>query len=704
MGPPRFHEFTPALSEHALQAVESLGFTQATPVQSTTIPLFLSHKDVCVEAVTGSGKTLAFGIPIFEILNRRSDPLKKLEVGALVIAPTRELASQIYEVLSRVSESYSKLKCALFIGGTDVQKNCDVFEKDGAQVVIGTPGRVLDVLNRNSQLVLKQLEVLVLDEADTLLDMGFQKAINQILSMLPKQRRTGLFSATQTQEVRELARAGMRNPVTVAVKVKRDLTQSQSLRGNQVIPTTLDNNYIICKYEERPGQLAVFLNEHPNEKVIVFVSSCACVDFFSLAFSQLVKNENSALLPTTLVVGLHGKMAPKKRKGLYEKFIGSPNGVMFCTDVAARGIDIPDVDWIIQMAAPKDPSFFVHRIGRTARAGRKGGALLFLSEEEQSYSDLLVGRGVPMTEVKYIGGEGKELSASDIVKRVPKEIQRLCTLDRELLETSTTAFISFLRAYKEHLCSYIFRIDQLDIGSVARAYGLLKLPKISETVNKNVDFVEYEGIDTSSIPYRHKEREKARLKKQELYISQKELPQSSSNEEQKPEKKKVVVGKETHQQQPEKRKRKKKEGLHKKILDEWEELAAEEAMYKKMKKGHISKEDYDDIFDNTDTVLEFNDVASFGVRGAEETDSSDDDTSCTKDAKKKKSQLKKHLENRLVEKEKADKAKTVAPKVGPRKKVLAKKSHGNSKAVRKKTNTVSYSRGINSFNWRNKKH
>ena len=573
--------------------------------------------------------------------------------------------------------------------------------------------------------------------------------------MLPKQRRTGLFSATQTQEVRELARAGMRNPVTVAVKVKHDtarLTSGTGQHASQAIPTTLENKYLICKYEERPGYLATFLTEHTQDKVIVFTSTCACVDFYSLAFSQLARHENSdippLIPPSTLVVGLHGKMAPKKRKGLYEKFTSSSSGVMFCTDVAARGIDIPDVDWIVQMSAPKDPSFFVHRIGRTARAGRKGGALIFMSEEEQSYAEFLVGRGVPMCEVTDVnesessGGQSQEKKEQTqrIITQLPQEIQRLCTLDRELLETSTTAFISFLRAYKEHLCSYIFRLEQLDIGSVARAYALVKLPKISETVNKNIEFEELVGVNTSTIPYRHKEKEKARLKKQDLLRIQKEeeaqkakeLAENSSlslkNSAPVVEKVKKVAGKEmTPKEEPpkeEKRKRKKKEGAHKKILDEWEELAAEEAMFKKMKRGHITREEYEEVLD-TDTILEFNDVASFGYTekntyaDSEDSDcdamlSSDDENEMNHSSKPHSkdshinnapNKLKKHLANRVLIKEnEAREAKknahVVGPKVGPKKKkVPVKEKFGkkNDKKDKKVVFTYGSKSGNKSF-------
>jgi ATP-dependent RNA helicase DDX55/SPB4 len=220
---------------------------------------------------------------------------------------------------------------------------------------------------------LKSLEVLVLDEADSLLDLGFQITLNQILGILPKQRRTGLFSATQTKEVKELARAGMRNPVSITVRVQPTLATNanttQSASGHISTPSTLSNWYVVAEYDSRPGMLANFFVEHRHDKIIVFLSSCACVDYFSAVFSKIVKDE-VGLLPSGLtVIGFHGKMVPKKRNALYQKFVSSPSGVLFCTDVAARGVDIPDVDWIVQMAAPKDPAFFIHRIGRTARAG-----------------------------------------------------------------------------------------------------------------------------------------------------------------------------------------------------------------------------------------------------------------------------------------------------------------------------------------------
>lgn len=387
------------------------------------------------------------------------------------------------------------------------------------------------------------MEVLVLDEADTLLDMGFKESVNQILALLPKQRRTGLFSATQTKEVKNLARAGLRNPVSVCVRVSR--TDSGAQLSKQIAtPSTLENNYVVCEHDRRPGGLVRFIQSHIADKIIVFCATCACVDYFSMVFNKLARKDN--LLPSTLLVlGFHGRMEHKKRTLLYKKFVAAEAGVLFSTDVAARGVDIPDVDWIVQLAAPKDPAFFVHRVGRTARAGRRGGALLFVSKEEESYINLLRGRGVPMSRIELVPGEDangpsgdndddnsdsdsnddlngedetegggdeeeegrdekieeeeeeddkeEEEEQSKVAKQadelggdcvdskdskrttqpLPKRtsapapdsvegivlsaMKGLAVEDRSVLEAGSTAFMAFLRAYQEHLCSYIFR-------------------------------------------------------------------------------------------------------------------------------------------------------------------------------------------------------------------------------------------------------
>ena len=239
----------PQLSEGMLEALAMMGFSQMTPVQASTIPLFMKHKDVIVEAVTGSGKTLAFVIPIIEILLKQwrenEYSMAKHDIKAIIISPTRELAKQISEVtqvlldslkgfyqaqdLLKESENDLFLKQLLFIGGTDAREDIQTFQKSGGHILVGTPGRLEDLLKRTSIFKLKNLDILVLDEADRLLDMGFEQSLNTIIKLLPKQRRTGLFSATMSDALTELVRAGLRNPVKVVVKVE-SLTDRQEQR------------------------------------------------------------------------------------------------------------------------------------------------------------------------------------------------------------------------------------------------------------------------------------------------------------------------------------------------------------------------------------------------------------------------------------------------------------------------------------------
>jgi len=212
----------PKLSPAVLDAVSTMGFSDMTPVQAGAIPLFMKNKDVVVEAVTGSGKTLSFLIPILEKIHRRSRKLGPSEVGAIIISPTRELATQITKVLADFEPFFPNIPHQLLIGGeTSLEEDIATFQQVHPDILIGTPGRLEDILSQKRGGVnVKELEVLVLDEADRLLDMGFAVSLNKIMSLLPKQRRTGLFSATMTDGLSELVRAGLRNPVRVVVKVE----------------------------------------------------------------------------------------------------------------------------------------------------------------------------------------------------------------------------------------------------------------------------------------------------------------------------------------------------------------------------------------------------------------------------------------------------------------------------------------------------
>ncbi|CAI5728985.1 unnamed protein product [Hyaloperonospora brassicae] len=574
----RFSDFQPPLCAEILAETDARGFEYMTPVQAATLPLLLSNKDVCVDACTGSGKTLAFVLPIVQLLKskladgsittpRRTDLTKLV---AMIISPTRELARQIFECAETfVARALPHVQLLLFVGGTSVDEDLSLIRgaTGKCSVVVGTPGRTEDLLNRcvGSSVETREFEMLILDEADTILDMGFEVSLNKILAHLPKQRRTGLFSATQTQEVKALARAGLRNPATISVQVANN---------TQVTPATLQNYFCLVGQDQRLSALHHFVLTKKDEKLIVFFSTCGSVDFFGRVLEKLLSEK--AKFP---VVSLHGKMPQKKRTTNYDHFSTLKSGLLVCTDVVARGIDLPDVDWIVQYDPPQDPNFFVHRVGRTARAGRSGCALSFLSSNEDAYVNFLKIRKVPCEEM---------MLPLDTMEDVLPKVKSLILEDRDLLEKGTKAFISFVRSYKEHQCQFIFRFKELDLGAAARGFCLLQLPKINELRNVRINF-EKTDVKITDIKFKDKTREKERQKK--LVVIAKENEARDRKDAEMREKKRKRALEDEDRKHP--RRREKKKGLHQQIIEEWEELAEEEKLYRKMKKGKITEKEYE---------------------------------------------------------------------------------------------------------------
>uniref|UniRef100_A0A1B6ICP6 ATP-dependent RNA helicase n=1 Tax=Homalodisca liturata TaxID=320908 RepID=A0A1B6ICP6_9HEMI len=281
----------PSLSKMVLKTIKCFGFESMTPVQASCIPLLLKNKDVAAQAVTGSGKTLAFVIPVLELLLKRNEEWKRHEVGAIVISPTRELALQTCEVLDSFL-LHSNFTRMLAIGGNSVQSDVEYFRKNGANIIIATPGRLEDLLTQNIlnlPVSVKALEILVLDEADRLLELGFEKSLNTILQYLPRQRRTGLFSATQTKEVESLVRAGLRNPVMITVTEKSNNSACNKVTSTLSTPSTLSNYYTILEPTDKLPFLMEFLQHHGYEqKYMLFLSTCACVEYFSAILKVLL--------------------------------------------------------------------------------------------------------------------------------------------------------------------------------------------------------------------------------------------------------------------------------------------------------------------------------------------------------------------------------------------------------------------------------
>lgn len=576
------------LSMPIIETLQELRFDTMTPVQAACIPLLLKGKDVAAEAVTGSGKTLAFLIPILEILQRRPNKWKSTEIGAVIITPTRELAIQISEVLANFLNKISSLKQVILVGGTTVNEDIENL-KHGANIIIATPGRLEDILSNSKSInltkCLKSLEILVLDEADRLLDLGFSKTLDTILSYLPRLRRTGLFSATQTKELQQLIRAGLRNPALVSVKEKANIST----------PVNLKNNYILVEAEEKLPTMIHFIKlKGMSLKYMIFLSTCACVDYFS----HVLK----VILPSMQIFALHGKMK-KKRYKIFDDFRTVEAGILICTDVMARGIDISEVDWVLQYDPPSTASNFVHRCGRTARIGNEGNALLFLLKNEDAYINFIKrNQKVDVDEIEL------EVPA-DTIRKCLQCMRNLQLKDRQIFDKANKAFVSYIQAYNKHECNLILRLKDIDLGKLAMSFGLLKMPRMPELKGRDTSSFIGPKIDLNSITYLNKNKEQIRLAKLNEFKKTGVWPGKAKYR-----RKQTESWTEAKQRKLEKQEKRKKRKEKKKIQQEKgivtvkkkkrsissaeiEELAKDVALIKKFKKKKISQEEFDTAFD-----------------------------------------------------------------------------------------------------------
>ncbi|WFD35004.1 RNA helicase [Malassezia cuniculi] len=531
----------PALSPWILDTLAEMQFTSMTPVQASTIPLFLTHKDVVAEAVTGSGKTLAFVIPVIEMLRRREFPLKKHEVGAVILCPTRELAQQTASVFSNFltrqpgatdeTESDGKpvLKVQLCVGGTATSPADDYrnFRDDGPDIIVGTPGRTEELL-RKPNVRTGELDVLVMDEADRLLDLGFAQEVRDILSKLPKQRRTGLFSATMTDALSELVRVGLRNPMRVVVKVEYKATGQRLLESKDMrMPATLQSFYHVSRPENKFAQLLRILRFEAQldskvgaRKFIVYFATCAQVNYVYSLLSSGAQEYTRGLE----FYSLHGKQTPKRRTETFKSFAAAhadadgPAAVLLCTDVAARGLDLPDVDVVVQFDPPSDPKVFSHRCGRTARAGRRGRAIAMLhAGREEGYVEFLKLKQLPMQPYPYRAAslEGAHEPKQDKeAKELLHVLQHVVKGDRALYELGVRAFVSWVRAYSKNEVSYIFRINDVPMDGLACEFALLRFPRMPEVSrwreSHESSIFEEVPIDLDTFAFADKQREKQR--------------------------------------------------------------------------------------------------------------------------------------------------------------------------------------------------
>ncbi len=332
-----------------------MGFEEATPIQEGTITYAMEGKDIIGQAQTGTGKTAAFGIPMIE----KIDP-KNPNVQALIIAPTRELAIQVSEELYKLGYD-KKVRLLSVYGGQEISRQIRAL-KNKPQVIVGTPGRILDHINRRT-LKLDQVETLILDEADEMLNMGFIDDINTILESVPETRQTLLFSATMPGPIRKIADKFMTNPVEVKIKSKEMTVEN------------IDQYFVKATEREKFDVLSRILNVHQPELAIIFGRTKRRVDELAHALS----------IRGYLAEGIHGDLSQAKRMSVLKQFKANKIDILVATDVAARGLDISGVTHVYNFDIPQDPESYVHRIGRTGRAGKSGIAVTFVTPREMGY-------------------------------------------------------------------------------------------------------------------------------------------------------------------------------------------------------------------------------------------------------------------------------------------------------------------------------
>ncbi|KAI8033430.1 probable ATP-dependent RNA helicase DDX10 [Drosophila gunungcola] len=452
------------LSKKTQKALAEFKFVHPTQVQRESIGPALLGKDVLGAAVTGSGKTLAFLIPVLEhlFMNKWS---RTDGVGAIIISPTRELAYQIFETLKKVGKHHD-FSAGLIIGGKNLK-----FERtrmDQCNILICTPGRLLQHMDENPLFNTSTMEVLVLDEADRCLDMGFQKTLNSIIENFPPVRQTLLFSATQTNTVQDLARLNLKDPVYVgygAATPSEEPSSSKKSPSTAVlaVPELLQQSYVVLNLEDKITMLWSFIKNHLKQKIIVFVSSCKQAKYLYEIFCKL--------RPGSPLLALYGTLHQDRRIAIYEDFLRKSHVVMFSTDVASRGLDFPAVNWVVQLDCPEDVSQYIHRAGRSARNKTRGECLLVLTPSEEEYMIGALKEQLNI-DIRCVQIDPKKLFSPRV------KIEAFLAQFPELRATAQRAFLSYIKSVFLMRNKRLFNVFSLDLDAFAQSLGLAVTPRV----------------------------------------------------------------------------------------------------------------------------------------------------------------------------------------------------------------------------------
>lgn len=435
------------INEHILRAVEDMGFEEASPIQAQSIPVILSGQDVVGQAQTGTGKTAAYAIPMLE----KIDPQLK-KVQAIILCPTRELAIQVAEEIRKLAKFMSDIKVLPVYGGQEIVRQIKAL-KTGVQIVVGTPGRIMDHMRRKT-VKFDNVSMVILDEADEMLDMGFREDMETILTDTPEERQTIMFSATMDRAIMDIAKTFQKDAQIIKV-VRKELTVSN-----------IDQFYYEVRPKNKTEVLCRLIDIYNPRLSVVFCNTKRQVDEL---ISQLKGRGYFA-------DGIHGDMKQQQRDRVMDDFRSGKTEILIATDVAARGIDVDEVDVVFNYDLPQDEEYYVHRIGRTGRAGRAGLALSFISGKEvYKLKDIM-----HYCKTKIIA---KPIPSIDDVKNTKLE-SVFETINKTIAEGGLSEMIEMVENH----------VNQEDYTSMDMAAALLKmLVGDSLEQNEEVEEIHYEA-------------------------------------------------------------------------------------------------------------------------------------------------------------------------------------------------------------------
>ncbi|XP_057580686.1 probable ATP-dependent RNA helicase DDX31 isoform X2 [Hippopotamus amphibius kiboko] len=500
-----------------------------TSVQKQSIPVLLEGRDALVRSQTGSGKTLAYCIPVVQSLQAMKSKIQRGDGPyALILVPTRELALQSFDTVQKLLKPFTWIVPGVLMGG-EKRKSEKARLRKGINILISTPGRLVDHIKSTKNIHFRRIRWLILDEADRILDLGFEKDITVILNAVNaecQERQNVLLSATLTEGVTWLAAVSLHDPVSISVldgsheqsnPKSKAIPDASPPRASEeldsfAIPVSLEQHVTVVPSKLRLVSLAAFILQkckfERDQKMIIFFSSCELVEFHYNLFLQTLLSGGGALAPggppsastRAKFLRLHGDLEQEERTAVFQEFSHSKSGVLLCTDVAARGLDLPQVTWIVQYNAPSSPAEYIHRIGRTARIGCRGSSLLILAPSEAEYVNSLASHKINVSEIK-MEDILSVLTRDDCFKRRhwgsqksravgPQEIRERATVLQTVFEDyvhssertvsgAKKALQSFIRAYATYPreLKHIFHVRSLHLGHVAKSFGLRDAPK-----------------------------------------------------------------------------------------------------------------------------------------------------------------------------------------------------------------------------------